>query len=103
MFRPVNLDLKHNAIDRLRLTSLLDGISFLILLGIAMPLKYFAGLPMAVRLVGSVHGFLFVALCGCLLVALIRKRLTFTWCVVVLACAFVPLAPFVLDRHLQGR
>lgn len=38
-----------------------EGISYLVLLGVAMPLKYFFDIPQAVRLVGSLHGFLFVA------------------------------------------
>ncbi|MNK53159.1 hypothetical protein D3C87_721110 [compost metagenome] len=38
-----------------------EGTSFLLLLFIAMPLKYMAGMPMAVKLVGSIHGALFVA------------------------------------------
>ncbi len=88
-------------IDRLRLASLLDGASYLILLGIAMPLKYLAGEPLAVRLVGSLHGLLFLALCACLLESLLRKRLSFGWCVVVFLCALVPFAPFFLDRRLR--
>ena len=37
-----------------------EGVSFLILLGIAMPLKYVAGLPVAVTIAGSIHGLLFI-------------------------------------------
>lgn len=43
------------ALRQLRLVALLEGTSFLVLLFIAMPLKYLAGLPLAVRIVGSVH------------------------------------------------
>jgi integral membrane protein len=39
----------------------LEGVSFLVLLAIAMPLKYAAGEPMAVRIVGAIHGALFIA------------------------------------------
>ena len=88
-------------IDRLRLASILDGVSYLILLGIAMPLKYLADLPLAVRIVGSLHGFLFLALCACLLEVLMRRRLSFGWCVIVFVCALLPLAPFFLDRKLK--
>jgi integral membrane protein len=103
VFPPMPLDLKSNPIDRLRLASILDGVSYLILLGIAMPLKYLAGMPMAVRIVGMAHGILFLALCWCLLVALLDKRLSFKWCVIVFLCALVPFAPFFLDRKLKGR
>ncbi|MBL9155205.1 MAG: DUF3817 domain-containing protein [Verrucomicrobiales bacterium] len=99
----MSLDLKSNPIDRLRLASILDGISYLILLGIAMPLKYLADMPLAVRIVGMAHGILFIALCWCLLTALLDRRLSFKWCVIVFLCALVPFAPFVLDRKLKGR
>ena len=97
------LDLRSHPIDRLRLASILDGVSYLILLGVAMPLKYLAGMPMAVRIVGMAHGILFLALCWCLLVALFDKRLSLKWCVIVFLCALVPFAPFFLDRKLKGR
>ena len=45
---------------QLRLVALLEGTSFVVLLFIAMPLKYLADLPLAVRIVGSVHGALFL-------------------------------------------
>ena len=47
-------------IGRLRLMGFIEGMSLLILLFIAMPLKYWADYPMAVTIVGSVHGGLFI-------------------------------------------
>jgi integral membrane protein len=44
-----------------RKIGLAEGISFLVLLFIAMPLKHFAGMPLAVTVVGGLHGVLFVA------------------------------------------
>lgn len=99
----MSLDLRSSNIDRLRLSSLLDGVSYLILLGIAMPLKYMADMPMAVRIVGSLHGLFFLALCLFLLIALVRKQLSFGWCVVVFVCALIPFAPFFLDRKLRAK
>jgi integral membrane protein len=92
-----------DSIDRLRLASILDGVSYLVLLGIAMPLKYLADMPLAVRIVGSLHGFLFLALCACLLEVLVRRRLSFGWCVIVFVCALFPFAPFFLDRKLKAK
>ncbi|MDF2378353.1 MAG: DUF3817 domain-containing protein [Verrucomicrobiales bacterium] len=97
------LNLRSSNIDRLRLSSLLDGISYLVLLGIAMPLKYMADMPMAVRIVGSLHGLFFLALCLFLLIALLRKQLTFGWCAFVFLCALVPFAPFWLDHRLKEK
>ena len=98
----MTLDLKSNAIDRLRLASILDGISYLILLGIAMPLKYLAGEPLAVRIVGMAHGVLFLALCLFLLEVFVRKKLSFGWCVIVFLCALFPFAPFFLEKKLKA-
>ncbi|NNE91998.1 MAG: DUF3817 domain-containing protein [Verrucomicrobiales bacterium] len=96
------MDLKKNLIDRVRLTSILDGVSYILLLGIAMPLKYGYDMPIAVKIAGPIHGVLFLALCFCLLYALLEGKLTFSWCVIVFICALIPFAPFFLDRKLKG-
>ena len=98
----MNLELKTRGFDWLRLMSLLDGISFLVLLGIAMPLKYLMGWWQAVRLVGSLHGLFFVALCGLLVCSLVRGWLPFKWAALTFGCAFIPFAPFFLDRRLRA-
>src|SRR5688572_15267141 len=50
----------YNTLGRLRLTGILEGLSFIILLAIAMPLKYMAGKPEMVSIVGMDHGVLFI-------------------------------------------
>nr|MBJ6878079.1 DUF3817 domain-containing protein [Vibrio cholerae] len=47
-------------IGRLRAIGLIEGISFLLLLFVAMPLKYFAGFATAVKITGMAHGVLFI-------------------------------------------
>jgi integral membrane protein len=54
------LSLLTSTLGRLRIVGFLEGISFLVLLFVAMPLKYFYAQPQAVRSVGSIHGLLFV-------------------------------------------
>ena len=49
------------ALSRLRVIGNIEGISYLLLLGVAMPLKYLGNMPMAVKIAGSIHGFLFVS------------------------------------------
>ena len=53
----------NTSIAQLRRIGYAEAISFLVLLGVAMPLKYLAGMPMAVKVVGWIHGVLFVAYC----------------------------------------
>jgi len=48
-----------------RIIGRFEGLSFLALLLVAMPLKYYMGQPMGVKLIGPLHGFLFLAYCAC--------------------------------------
>jgi integral membrane protein len=64
-----------NPIPFLRKVALAEGVSYLLLLGIAMPLKYLAGMPLAVLIVGSVHGGLFILFC----IALARAHFAARW------------------------
>ncbi len=47
-------------LQKFRFINKVEGYSFLILLFIAMPLKYMAGFPLATKIVGMLHGVLFV-------------------------------------------
>lgn len=84
----------------LRHLAIIEGISTLVLFGIAMPLKYFAGMPLAVRIVGSLHGALFVALVLMLLLAIRKVPISSSLAAAGIAAAIVPGGPFLLDRHL---
>lgn len=88
-------------IGRLRVVGLLEGASFLALLGIAMPLKYLAGLPMAVKVVGWVHGLLFILFVVALAQAALDHRWHWTRVLGALVAAVVPFGPFVLDARLR--
>jgi integral membrane protein len=89
------------ALRLLRLVALLEGSSFLILLFVAMPLKYLAGMPLAVRVVGSIHGALFIAF----VVALYRAARARDWprrrSVTALVASILPFGTFVFDATLR--
>lgn len=86
----------------LRRVSFAEGVSYLVLLGIAMPLKYWAGQPWAVRIAGSIHGLLFVVFGLALLRVLISGRWPFLRLVGVFAASFVPFVPLWLDRRFEA-
>ena len=90
-----------NPVPYLRRITLIEGISFLLLLGIAMPLKYFADMPMAVKIVGWAHGLLFVAFCFVLLHTMIRARWSFARAATVFVASLLAFGPFVLDRRMR--
>ena len=89
------------ALSRLRVIGNIEGISYLLLLGVAMPLKYLGNMPMAVKIAGSIHGFLFVSF----IVALANVWKTEKWSVTKLAFAFimslVPFGTFYLDKQIR--
>jgi len=89
-----------NFTHALRQLAIVEGISTLVLFGLAMPLKYFAGLPLAVTIVGSVHGFLFVALVLMLLVAIWKVPISPTLAAAGVVAAILPGGPFLLERRL---
>jgi integral membrane protein len=89
------------SISRLRTIGLIEGISFLVLLGVAMPLKYFAGLPQAVTVVGWLHGILFITFCIALSQAHQEAKWTFWRSGGVLIAALLPFGPFVIDGRLR--
>ncbi len=83
-----------------RVVGFLEAISFLVLLLVAMPLKYYYGMPLAVRIAGSAHGALFVAYS--FLLIKVARDLDWSLKNAVLAFlgAFVPFGPFIVDRKL---
>jgi integral membrane protein len=88
-------------IGRLRVIAFIEGCSYLLLLGVAMPLKYFFGMPLAVRLAGSIHGGLFVAFCAALLHVLIVARWSLLRGLVVFVSSLIPCGTFMMDPSLR--
>lgn len=88
-------------IERLRRAGKIEGVSYLVLLFIAMPLKYFADLPLAVKVVGWIHGVLFIWFCWVLAVAFFRGGLSFGLTTLAFIASLLPFGPFVIDRRLQ--
>lgn len=86
---------------RLRLVGNLEGISFLVLLGVAMPLKYLADMPLAVRIVGSLHGALFIAFVYVLMSTSQERGWPWSRTAFAFAASLVPFGTFVLDKKLK--
>lgn len=87
------------AIGRFRLVAFWEGISYLVLLLIAMPLKYGLGFDLAVRIVGMAHGILFI---GYLItLALAGRQLGAKWVVIALVMSIIPGGTFWLENKLR--
>ncbi len=90
-----------NPIPLLRRVGQIEAVSFLLLIGVAMPLKYLAGQPLAVKIVGWAHGVLFVIFGCALLRVWIAARWPFFRVVLVFIAALLPFGPFVVDRRMR--
>lgn len=91
------MNLLKTTLGRLRVIGFLEGLSFLILLGVAMPLKYRWGNPEPVRVVGMAHGVLFLAYLWATAFAMLEYKWTLKRSLLVAMASVVPFGPFYAD------
>ena len=88
-------------IGRLRVLGFLEGVSLLILLFIAMPIKYMLYNPVPVKWVGQIHGILFILFVLNAFRVSVEQKWSFkkvTW--KVIASAFFPFGTFYIDKRI---
>ena len=88
-------------IQTLRVVGLLEGLSFLLLLFIAMPMKYMFDNPVLVKYVGMGHGVLFILFLIVLFAVCEKQKWSITIFLMGLAASILPFGPFVFDRKLK--
>ena len=92
--------MKINSIQTLRILGFIEGVSYLLLLSVAMPMKYFFGIPMAVKIVGMAHGVLFIAYCLLLALQMKANKWNLLFGIHLFVATLVPFGTFVTDRKL---
>ncbi|MNI15724.1 hypothetical protein D3C73_690270 [compost metagenome] len=92
-----------SALGRLKFSGIIEGISFLVLLLIAMPLKYAADMPGPVAWIGPIHGFLFVVYLIAVAHATLLKLLTIPQALIAAIAAFLPFGPILFDTWLRKK
>jgi integral membrane protein len=95
------MSLLTSKVRQLRLIGWLEGLSLLLLVGVAVPLKHFYGSPALVRALGPIHGLLFLLFIIKTLSVGVEQRWKFsetTW-KVLLAC-LVPFGTFYIDHKI---
>ena len=93
------MDALKTTLGRLRVIGWWEGVSFLLLLGVAMPLKYFAGWPLGVRVIGMAHGILFLLYVWAAIQAAAEHNWNWRRTAVVLVASLLPAGPFLIDRR----
>ena len=94
----------NSSIGFFRLIAFLEGISLLILVFIAMPIKYGLGDPSVVKMVGQAHGILFllfILLAIKVSIEQVWRFKTTTW--KVLISSFIPFGTFYIDKHILSK
>ncbi len=91
-----------SSVPLFRKIGIAEGISLLVLLGIAMPLKYFANIPEAVKFTGWIHGILFIAYCWLAYMVKEEKGWPFIMLVWAFLAAFFPFGTFLFDKKIRS-
>ncbi|MGE3974558.1 MAG: DUF3817 domain-containing protein [Bdellovibrionales bacterium] len=85
-----------------RILSVIEGLSLLLLLFIAMPIKYIGGDPSFVKLVGPIHGFLFIVFVAAVLWMADKKDWPLKFTLQVIASSSIPFGMIWLERKLKN-
>jgi integral membrane protein len=85
----------------LRRTGIAEGVSFLVLLLVAMPLKYWANWPWGVKYIGWIHGLLFVLFVAQAYYVKTIREWPFKKFLLAFIAAWIPLGTFLFDRELK--
>ncbi|MEA2111378.1 MAG: DUF3817 domain-containing protein [Campylobacterota bacterium] len=93
--------MKKDVLDYFRLIGFIEGLSYLTLLFIAMPLKYMYGYPEAVKAVGMVHGILFILFVALLGSAARKYNFSMKYIIVLFVASLIPFGTFFTDRRLK--
>ncbi|GAB2634192.1 DUF3817 domain-containing protein [Belliella aquatica] len=88
-------------LKRFRKISIVEGLSFLLLLFVAMPLKYVFDMPLAVKYVGWAHGVLFILYIYVIFPTAKKLDWNFAKTFLGLIAAVLPFGPFIFDRNLK--
>ena len=90
-----------NPVALLRNIALIEGVSWLVLLFVAMPLKYVWGKPEMVRVVGMAHGVLFCVLCASLVHTWVVAKWPISRPALIFLAAMIPFGPWLVDRRMK--
>jgi integral membrane protein len=88
------------ALRNYRVAAWVTGVGLLLLVFVAMPMRYVFGDPRGVAIVGPLHGFLYMGYIVCTLLLAERCRWKPVWALVVLLAGTVPIASFVAERKV---
>jgi len=90
-----------NSVNQFRKIGIIEGYSYLLLLFVAMPLKYFMDYPIAVKVVGMAHGILFIIFCILLALAWQKARWSLRESTLFFVASLIPFGTFYTDKKVK--
>ena len=101
--KPIHLfAMPRTVLGKFRLIGFVEGLSYLLLLGVAVPkwLSLFV-MPTAIRVIGMTHGVLFILYCLLLFMAMRQYKWSLGYTIYLFFMALVPFGTFYTDRRLR--
>ncbi|MBL0709235.1 MAG: DUF3817 domain-containing protein [Sulfurimonas sp.] len=92
-----------SSIKKFRIASFIEGLSYLVLLFIAMPIKYIGGNPIPVKIVGMTHGVLFCLFIYFLYTAMSEHKWSKKFSLFAFITSLVPFGMLFLDKYLKKK
>ncbi len=90
-----------NNLKPLSITGYLEGVSFLLLLGLAMPLRHYFNISEPVKYIGMIHGILFISYVVVLMSTANKVKMPLWAMPGGIISAVLPFGPFIFDRMLK--
>ncbi|WP_415396054.1 DUF3817 domain-containing protein [Sulfurimonas sp. CS5] len=91
-----------NSVKKFGQINSIEGYSYLILLFIAMPMKYEFGYPMAVKIAGMIHGILFILFCLLLVIAWKDSKWSFSENIIFFVASLIPFGTFYTKSKIKS-
>ncbi len=92
-----------SSVKKFRIASFVEGLSYLALLFIAMPIKYLGGNPIPVKIVGMTHGLLFFLFIYFLYIAASEHKWSKKFSFLAFVSSLIPFGMIFLDKHLKKK
>lgn len=96
------MNFTNTPLGRFRVVAITEGISYLVLLFIAMPLKYMAGIEKAVTYTGWAHGILFMLYIYTLISVVLDQKWNFRKTFLAFLASLIPFATFIMDKNWKA-
>ena len=91
-----------NSVKKFGQINSIEGYSYLLLLFIAMPMKYAFGYPMAVKIAGMLHGVLFIIFCLLLVKAWQESKWAFSENIIFFIASLIPFGTFFTKQKIKS-